>query len=215
MPTPWPRVAESTLRIFTVGSSHLVSRSSPPWDWSSSLAFVSSMARMASGEAQPFISAASGWVVRSFLVFFSYSCRAFSKISWKGGVVDEEDARRVDDVVPIMNLRGDMGSGTKGEKSRDEARVQFAAKACQWTPPRALHEAPRMKILIYSIFHALTMWYRSQSKNRQLGRYLSAVGSYCNSVDDRWPSVEETSRPMVSWRSKLVGLWPHWPKSEI
>ena len=35
--------------------------------------------RMASGESHPFISAASGWVVRSFLVFFLYSFRAFSK----------------------------------------------------------------------------------------------------------------------------------------
>src|SRR6266702_6713285 len=100
VPTPSPRVAESALRIFTVGLSHLVSRSSLLRDLFSSLAFPSSTVRIASGELQAFISAASGWAVRSLPVFFLYTSRAFSNICRKFGL-DEEDAWRSDDIVLI------------------------------------------------------------------------------------------------------------------
>ena len=83
-----------------VGTSHFVSRSSLLWDWLSSLAFPSSKGRMAWGEAQALIPAASGWV-RSFPVFLLNSFRVFSKFGWKFGV-DEEDAWRLNYVVPIV-----------------------------------------------------------------------------------------------------------------
>ena len=53
---------------------------------------------IASGDLQPFIWIASGWVVRSLPVFFLYSSTAFSKIGWVFEV-DEEDTWPLDDIA--------------------------------------------------------------------------------------------------------------------
>ena len=73
-------------------------------------------------------------MIRSFPVFFLYSLKAFSKISWKGGG-DEEELWRVDDVVPIA--RRLLNGGQDETKTRGSpARPRIRERRFVGTAPR-------------------------------------------------------------------------------